>query len=73
MKRQREMTEVRIERQVAKVARLSRELRFELLLLDRMRTRLTASAPRCDTAPVFSSLAEVYAMAIARRSETDSG
>jgi hypothetical protein len=38
MKRQREMTEVRIERQVAKVARLSRELRFELLLLDRYRT-----------------------------------
>ncbi|WP_279478013.1 hypothetical protein [Aureimonas sp. SK2] len=64
-----ELTQARIERQAAKVARLSLELRFELLLLRRMRSRAADRAEDPGSPGVFRSVAEVYAAALARRDE----
>ncbi|RIY01491.1 hypothetical protein D3218_09085 [Aureimonas flava] len=64
-----------MERQAARVAALSRELRFELLLLRRMRERAAERAPpEGQAAPrAFGSLAEVYAAALARSVEAAEG
>ncbi len=64
-----DVTQARIERQAAKVARLTRELRFELLLLRRMRARAAERAPIRALPVRCLSLAEVYAAALARRDE----
>lgn len=64
------LDEARIDRQVETVARLARELRFELLLLKRMGGRGTVRTERTEVAPM-RSLAEVYAAALLRRAEAE--
>ncbi len=66
------LDEARIDRQAETVARLARELRFELLLLKRMRARPRGlvKAEATDAA-AKRSLAEVYAAALLRRAEAE--
>ncbi|KQQ85092.1 hypothetical protein [Aureimonas sp. Leaf324] len=66
------MDEARIDRQAETVARLARELRFELLLLKRMRSRGTVRTERTDVA-AMRTLTEVYAAALLRRAEAEAG
>jgi hypothetical protein len=66
------LDEARIDRQAETVARLTRELRFELLLLKRMRSRGTVRAEAPDTAARWT-LAEVYAAALLRRAQAEAG
>ncbi len=61
------MTQARIDRQSVKVARLARELRFEILLLRRMRSRASGGVPIPESLAVCLSMADVYAAALARR------
>lgn len=58
-----------LERQTATVARLAAELRFELLLLRRMRVRDGADAPSAGAAE--PTLAEIHAAAVLRDVEAD--
>lgn len=64
------LDEARIDRQAETVARLARELRFELLLLKRMRARGTVKAEATDAAEI-RTLVEVYAAALLRRAEAE--
>lgn len=71
-KKEHVLDEARIDRQAETVARLARELRFELLLLKRMRSRGTVRTERTDVA-AMRTLTEVYAAALLRRAEAEAG